>query len=262
MRTFQIISNGIPFFVLFCTIFTGTHFAKADELNRTTVRIEKTGKHLFILSGQSNMSAVQPKRIYIPLVATAFGASNVIVVKAAWSGQPIRRWYKQWKPADGKLKANQKPIGDLYVKMMKQINTAIQGKKIATVTFVWMQGERDAKEQHANVYAASFNGLMKQLETDLKHKNINVVIGRISDYPDPQKKFPDWQKIRKILVELATKYPQREWVNTDDLNGPKNGVHHLPKGYQLMEKRFAEKSILLVERELKKSRAVEPKGQK
>jgi hypothetical protein len=56
-------------------------------------------KDLFILSGQSNMEALDPNESFIPAVTEKFGKDNVIVVKVAVSGQPIRRWYKQWKPA-------------------------------------------------------------------------------------------------------------------------------------------------------------------
>ena len=50
-----------------------------------------------------------------PTVTAKFGAENVIVVKDAQGGQPIRRWYKQWKPEGGK-----KPDGngDLYDRLM------------------------------------------------------------------------------------------------------------------------------------------------
>jgi len=57
--------------------------------------------HLFILSGQSNMEQLNPEDSFIPAVQAEFGAENVVVVKDAWGGQPIRRWYKNWKPAEG-----------------------------------------------------------------------------------------------------------------------------------------------------------------
>ena len=59
------------------------------------------GKHLFILSGQSNMGGLKPEESFIPTVEKEFGKENVIVVKDALGGQPIRRWYKKWKSAKG-----------------------------------------------------------------------------------------------------------------------------------------------------------------
>ena len=34
---------------------------------------------------------------------------------------------------------------DLYDRLMSKVNPAIKGKKLASVSFVWMQGERDAE---------------------------------------------------------------------------------------------------------------------
>lgn len=83
--------------------------------------------HLFILSGQSNMDYLNPSIFFIPAVEAAFGKDNMIVVKDAHSNQPIRRWYTNWKPAQG-----DKPrvAGGLYDILIKQINVAIKGKKL------------------------------------------------------------------------------------------------------------------------------------
>ena len=62
---------------------------------------DNEGKHLFILSGQSNMARLDPSDSFTPTVIKEFGSDNVIVVKDAKGGQPIRRWYKNWKPAKG-----------------------------------------------------------------------------------------------------------------------------------------------------------------
>ncbi len=59
-------------------------------------------KHLFILSGQSNMAGLDPNISFIPAVEKAFGKDDVIVVKSAQSGQPIKRWVKNWEDPTGK----------------------------------------------------------------------------------------------------------------------------------------------------------------
>ena len=129
------------------------------------------GVHLFILSGQSNMAGLNPNLSFTPAVEEAFGKANVIVVKDALGGQPIRRWYKQWAPKDGKPPANN---GDLYDRLMAKVKSAAEGQTLASVTFVWMQGERDAKEKHGEVYAASMKGLVEQLRADLGRKDMGL----------------------------------------------------------------------------------------
>ncbi|MEC4726882.1 sialate O-acetylesterase [Shewanella sp. D64] len=201
------------------------------------------GKHLLILSGQSNMARLDPSVSFTPTLDNHLGKNNFIVVKDAKGGQPIRRWYKQWKPVEGEMPADN---GDLYDRLMVKVNGAIQGEKIKTVTFVWMQGERDAKDKQGRVYADSLKGLFKQLSMDLNKKDINIVIGRINDFDMENKKAAHWTSIREAQVEVAESLPRATWVNTDDLNGKTNDIHALEDGYDILGERFALKAIELI----------------
>lgn len=207
--------------------------------------------HLFILSGQSNMVGLDPEISFIPTVEAAFEKDSVIVVKSAQGGQPIRRWYKKWKPTQGDQPG---ATGDLYDVLMTKVNEAIKEEKPTSVTFVWMQGERDARENHGGVYAASLKGLIDQLAGDLGRKDVNFVIGRLSDFDMDNTKYPDWTTVREAQVEVADADPRGAWVDTDDLNDGqnKNGqhikddLHYSIEGYKMLGKRFAEKSIALI----------------
>jgi hypothetical protein len=200
---------------------------------------------LFILSGQSNMAGLNPDLSFTPTVKKAFAGDEVIVVKHAVGGQPIRRWYKAWKaPAGTKVKNADKP-GDLFDVLMKQVAKASKGKNIDSVVFVWMQGERDAKEKLDEVYEASLRGLIDQVEKDLNRKDVHVVIGRLSDH---LKGDPAWDAVRAAQVKVAESNPRFGWVDTDDLNGPGNGLHYTKEGYVELGKRFADRSIELINR--------------
>ena len=222
------------------TLVTVSHVNATDQ-----------GKHLFILSGQSNMKGLQPERSFTPAVEYELGKDNVIVIIDAESAQPIRRWYKKWKPKEGN---EPKATGSLYDRLLTKVNKAIKDKKVQTVTFVWMQGEEDAREQHGEVYAASLKGLLAQLGNDLGRNDINFIIGRISDFDLEDKQYPHWTLVRKAQVEVAEYYPQGAWVDTDDLNDGlsrkgkeiKNDLHYSAEGYITLGQRFAEKSIDLI----------------
>lgn len=206
------------------------------------------GKHLFILSGQSNMARFNPVATFIPAVEKEFGKTNVIVVKDAQGGMPICCWYKKWKDGSGVAPA---AIGDLYDRLMRKVNSAIENQQIATVTFIWMQGERDAGGRYGDVYEASLNGLVKQLSDDLGRHDVNVVIGRLSDFDLKNERYLDWTKVREAQVHFAETYSRGAWINTDDCNtGPdgKNDLHMSVEGYKLMGKRYAEKAILLIKK--------------
>lgn len=207
--------------------------------------------HLFILSGQSNMAGLNPSVSFTPAVVEAFGEDRVIVVKDAQGGQPIRRWYKDWKPAEGD---EPKATGDLYDRLMKKVNAAIKDQAIASVTFVWMQGERDAREQHGEVYADALRGLVAQLGKDLGRDDINFVNGRLSDFDMEDKRYKHWTMVRQAQVAVADANDRFAWVNTDDLNDITNeqgekvrdDLHYTKDGYATLGKRFAQQAIALI----------------
>jgi hypothetical protein len=219
----------------------------------TTSQAEE-GKHLFILSGQSNMAGLNPEESFIPTVENKFGKENVIVVKDAKGGQPILRWYKDWKPAEGD---QPKVTGDLYDQLMKKVVPAIEGQKLASVTFLWMQGENDARKLQGQVYEASLLGLYKQLRADLKRDDLNFVIGRLSDHDLENKRFPHWTMIREAQVKVAEEMSRGAWVDTDDLNDGKNrkgkaiknDLHYSGEGYVIFGTRLAEAAIDLIDKE-------------
>ena len=212
---------------------------------------EEAKKHLFILSGQSNMAGLEPSISFTPAVEAEFGENCVTVVKDALGGQPIRRWHKAWKPAQGDAP---KATGDLYDRLMAKVSAATEGETFATVTFVWMQGERDAREKHGDVYGSSLKGLIDQLAADLGRTDIRFVIGRLSDFDMENRTYPHWTMVRDAQVAVAEADPRGDSVNTDDLNDGRNksgkpitnDLHYSVEGYKTLGKRFAEKAIALI----------------
>lgn len=209
------------------------------------------GSHLFILSGQSNMAGLDPEISFIPKIHERYGAENTIIVMDALGGQPIRRWYKNWKPAQGD---EPEATGDLYDQLMEKVHAAIQGKRLQTISFLWMQGERDARERHGDVYEKSLDGLVAQLENDLGRKGIHVVIGRLSDFDMANKTYPHWTIVRDAQVAFADSRPKAAWVDTDDLNDGvnkkgepiKDDLHYSVSGYKTFGERLAQAAIDLI----------------
>lgn len=222
-----------------------------------SVKAAEKGKHLFILSGQSNMALLNPNHSFTPAVQAEFGKDHVIVVKDALGGQPIRRWYKKWpgtlpnvqdevvnkpkKRKKGKRKVvAPKEYGDLYDRLMVKVNQALAGARPDTVTFIWMQGEKDASQKNDHIYKESLLGLIKQLSDDMKRDDVNYVIGRLSQY----RKDAHWEGVRKAQVEAAEASPRGAWVDTDDVDIVK--IHYSAAGYKDLGSRFAKKAIALI----------------
>ena len=240
--------NKNKYSILICIIFLAvSHLVVA----------QKKEKHLFILSGQSNMQLLRPQESFLPILRDKFGNRNVAVAKYALGTQPIRRWYKDWKSANGDVSDLQ---ADLYDSLMVKVNEVIERRKIdpkkaASITFIWMQGERDAREGHGEVYEKSLLGLYHQLCKDLGRNDINFIIGRLSDFGIEKKAWSHWNMIREIQVKIAQSNPRFAWINTDDLNtginrqnkDVKDDIHMSVKGYVIMGERFAKKAINLIE---------------
>ena len=216
-----------------------------------SLQADEHQKHLFILSGQSNMQGHRPDEAFTPMVEQALGKDHVIVIQDALGGQPIQRWYKKWKLPSGEAPEK---TGDLYDRLMAKVNAAIEGENFASISFFWMQGERDAKMEWGDVYEESLRGLYAQLCEDLGRDDIFFVIGRLSDFDMKNQKYPEWTKIRDIQVKVADSDPKFEWVDTDDLNdgvnrkGKKiaNDLHYSGEGYKTFGKRMAEKALDLI----------------
>lgn len=210
------------------------------------------GSHLFILSGQSNMEFLDPSISFIPELEKELGSKNIIVVKDAEDGEPIRRWYKEWKPASGEFPEGS---GDLYDRLMNKVVAAISNRKICSVTLIWMQGERDARESHGDVYGRSLQGLIAQFASDLDRDSIFFVIGRLSDFQMNNRNFPHWTMVRDAQVEVAESTPLGRWINTDDLNDGINpqgreiqdDLHYSADGYAIMGQRFAHQALQLID---------------
>ena len=99
------------------------------------------------------MQGMDPETGFMPEAKKLFGDEEIVYIKVAKGGQPICRWLEEWVAIakekgldekhikrihkDGKVEFYQ-PILDQYKEMLEK------HPKFASVTFCWMQGERDA----------------------------------------------------------------------------------------------------------------------
>lgn len=225
------------------------------ELRHEQVTYSPEGKHLFILSGQSNMARLPIEKSFVPTINKNLGADNVIIIKHAIGGQPIRRWYKNWPSLTNKKFKKPTEIGDIYDELMHQTNMAIKNKTIASVTFIWVQGETDATQKFGDIYEKSVNGLWQQLSHDLNFTPIRLVLGRLSDFGNNHKKRKEhWLKVRQAQMNVVNNSELSTWVNTDDLNDViskktnkvVNDLHYSKEGYLIFGTRIAQAALTLL----------------
>ena len=124
---------------------------------------------------------------------------------------------------------------------------------LASATLVWMQGESDAEFGWSDVYEAALRRVHSQLESDLEREDLNLVVGRISDFDLGDEKYPHWSRMREIQTQVADSSPFFDWVDTDDLNVEEvadefEAVHYTQRGYRLLGERFARSALALIEK--------------
>jgi hypothetical protein len=216
--------------------------------------------HLFILSGQSNMAGMNPMLGLVPEAKGLFPEQEVVFFKIAQGGKPIRLWVKEWNQIAGKhqvsvlneTQGGKDPSMTFYRPILAQYRSILEKHPDpASVTFCWMQGERDAREKLSAAYSDALQQLISNLRRDLGQPEMNFVIGRLSDYGTPDNKH--WQKVRAAQVAIAEADKHGAWVDCDDLNNKlkdgvaRNDLHYTAKGYELLGRRFVRQARALVE---------------
>ena len=220
---------------------------------------KKTGKHLFILSGQSNMTGTV-RDAFTERVQQRFGEENAVVVMRMKSGRGIRFWVADYRqPGDrGLTPKKMNSNGREYPPLIAAVKAAAENQSFDTVGFIWMQGESDANNRLSETYEESFLKLTRQLKEDLEHKDLYFVIGRINDYARSRPDNEHWKRVRDIQVRLG-KTSGNAWVNTDDLNGgdadqPDGDIHFPKDGAVTLGQRFADKAIDLIDQSSQKEK--------
>lgn len=209
---------------------------------------EKRG-HLFILSGQSNMTGGLEKG-FTDVVVPALGKEQVTIVRSMKSGRGIRYWLKDYELPEGhelhgKLTAGN---GEEYPRLLETVRAAGEAKNFKTVTFIWMQGESDASRNLGIAYEKSFKALLTNLKTDLGIEKMHFVIGRLSDHGMHGETEAAWKQMREIQVRLAESIELGAWIDTDDLNGgdeknPHGELHYPAEQYPKLGERFGKKAL-------------------
>lgn len=205
--------------------------------------------HLFILSGQSNMTG-SLKSGFSSVVTKALGEDQVSIVLSARAGRGIRFWTEDYAlpaghPLHGKLTGGN---GEEFTRLIKAVKDACDARTFKTVSFIWMQGESDANRNLGVAYEHSFKMLVSRMKAELGIDEMHFVIGRISDYGLNGDEAEGWTKMRAIQQNIAEEDPLGSWIDTDDLNGgddkqPQGELHYPAKQSVTLGERFGRAAL-------------------
>ena len=195
---------------------------------------------------------------FLPEVKKLFKGDKIVYIKVAKGGQPICRWLEEWEDIakDKGMDARHRqriikgqgvlfyqPILDQYKELLKKY------PRPTSLTFCWMQGERDANGGAHAAYKDALKQLIFNLRRDLERPDMNIVIGRIGDYALDR---PSCVAVRKAQHEIANEDSRGAWVDVDDLNNRmvkgkmQSVVHYNKEGYVILGQRFARQGCALV----------------
>lgn len=211
---------------------------------------EKAG-HLFILSGQSNMTG-NLKAGFAETVTAALGEDEVTIVQCSRSGRGIRFWVSDYAlPEDHPMAglSGNKSNGEEFARLVKAVKDSCEAGSFKTVSFIWMQGESDANRDLAVAYERSFTTLVFRLRKELGLDQMRFVIGRISDYGLHGDKSEGWKRMRAVQQQIAESDPLGAWIDTDDLNGgdaakPQGDLHYPKEQSRMLGARFAQAALV------------------
>ena len=215
-------------------------------------------RHLFIFVGENNMESVRPERSVLPILKKdkELRKADLIWVREARRTMSMHDVDEGWKDSEGKAK---KKYGadykvkqtKSYKRLLENARQAAKKKPCETVVLFWMQGESDAQNGWGDQYAASFQRFIDSFEKDLDLGEINVVITRLSDYGLENKKYPDWEKVRKAQTSLVKKNKGWVLIDTDDFNGKLNKLQFDKKGIEKIGELYAAAAMKFVGAEKK-----------
>ena len=211
---------------------------------------DKAG-HLFILSGQSNMTG-NLRKGFQETVSESLKEEEMTIVHCSRSGRGIRFWVTDYSlPKDHPMTglSQSKSNGEEFTRLVKAVKDACEASKFKTVHLIWMQGESDANRDLGVVYERSFKALVGGLKKELGLEKMHFVIGRITDYGlHSEKKRTGWKGVRDAQQKLGDGDPLGAWINTDDfiaeeVKTKQGDLHYTREESVKLGKRFGEATL-------------------
>ncbi|MAS96992.1 MAG: hypothetical protein CMO55_27690 [Verrucomicrobiales bacterium] len=154
------------------------------------------------------------------------------IIKHSVGGTPIERW----QPKEGK---------NLYTVLEEKVKAAAKSRPIEVVGMLWMQGERDSKdEEKAPLYEARLRMLVEGSREVFESPQMIFIAGRVNP---PKDRYLYVEEVRKAQSTLDI--DGYTFIDCDDLELGPDKLHFNTKGVEKMGEKFATAMVEQLEKQ-------------
>ncbi|MCP4645165.1 MAG: sialate O-acetylesterase [bacterium] len=254
---------------LVCTLLAASSACGEDHVTRFVSPSARL--RVFVLAGQSNMVGSRCQTAQLPLdlqgdqrralffngvdwvrlapgvteeegfgpeisfahTGSAEMQSPVGIIKHSVGGTDLAH---RWNPDDPR---------SLYGELLKKVRAAQASRPIQVVGMLWMQGERDSKDEAmASAYADNLARLIHSARRDFDAPDMVFVAGRVNP---PKLTFPFVDHVR--TAQKTCPVEGYGFIDCDDLPKGSDNLHYSTHGVVEMGRRFAGAVVKLGEAE-------------
>lgn len=182
---------------------------------------------------RSRQDGIGPEVAAARLLSATFPEENIVLVKTSVGGTNL---HTQWNP---QLK------NSLYARMLKDVQTATEGKEAEIVAMFWAQGGGDSKtEAGAKAYGKNLAAFIAQARRDFGHAELPFIFSATlwdpAVPPVSPGKYPYMAAVEKGKTEVAKTVPHTATVSTARLTRIPNDGHYDTSGTLEFGRRFFE----------------------
>ncbi|QHI70721.1 sialate O-acetylesterase [Tichowtungia aerotolerans] len=211
---------------------------------------------VYICAGQSNMLGSRSQRNQLPDSLQAVQREVFVFdgVDWLWLEPPEKGFGPEVTFADVLSQQSFRPIGiikhskggtslavdwdpddpnSLYAGLKNKVHAACESRSVKIKGMIWMQGERDSREEEkASAYAENLAHLIQTARADFSAPDMPFVAGRVNPL------YPYVDLVRSAQEDCMEK--AYAYINCDDLPKNDDHLHYTTAGQIELGKRFAE----------------------
>ena len=222
----QTLLHGDPLDVYICAGQSNMQGSRSEK-NLLPQALQAEQSRVFLFDGTDWRRLGPPERGFGPEISFAYEIQKTTdrpfgLIKYSKGGTSLA---VDWNPADP---------DSLYARLKEQVELARQSRQIRIKGMIWMQGERDSRDEAmAAHYRENLTAFIMIARRDFDTPRMPFVAGRVNPL------YPCVDQVR-LAQEMCGAVPYA-FVDCDDLPKYEDNLHYTTDGQVELGRRFAEK---------------------